>query len=268
MSRQLIVGVCLVVCATSRPVFADSHGYLGVTVGIDKEGERGPTVQDVYPETPAAKAGLKDGDEIIKFGDDEPRNIEEFLKSVAGHKPGEHINLIFKRGNKQLSTTATLGALPTNGSARRLEEFSATSAQNSAYLGITIKPLTPEMQRRARIGTEAGVSVIDIVRNSPADLAGLALDDVIIGAGGRVIRSPEELRYMVQETGAGKELSVVVIRGNEKLTFKTLPRNSLAEYYSTPASQPVLQSDVDPSRRIQELENRIAELERRLQDKK
>src|SRR4051812_12215940 len=84
MRRQLFMGVCLAVCALCRPAIAEQgYGYLGVTVGIDKEGERGPTVQDVFPDTPAAKAGLQDGDWITMVGDQETRDIEGFLKAIA-----------------------------------------------------------------------------------------------------------------------------------------------------------------------------------------
>src|SRR5262245_36095990 len=101
MRRLLFVGVCVIaVCGINRPALAETHGYLGVMVGIDKELERGPTVQEVFPDSPAAKAGLKDGDEIIKVGDYQPRDIEGFLKSVASYKSGERITLVIKRGNR------------------------------------------------------------------------------------------------------------------------------------------------------------------------
>lgn len=271
MRRQLYLGVCVAMCAIGRPAIAEQvHGYLGVTVGIDKEGERGPTVQDVFPDTPAAKAGLRDGDWITTVGDQETRDVEGFLKAVASHRPGEQVTLTIRRGNRRVTTTATLGEGPANGSARRLEETSPTPGQGSAYLGISIKPLTPEMQRQARIGVEGGIYIIDVLPNSPADVAGLEPGDVIYGAGGKLVRSPEELRYMVQQTATGKELPITVIRGNEKLTYKPVPQAGLVSYYRTPVPlRPVLESGppLDPAR-VRELEDRVVQLERQLRDER
>lgn len=275
MRRHFLTGVCLVaVFGIHRTAFAEGHGYLGVMVGIDKERERGPTVLEVFPESPAAKAGLKDGDQIVALGDQQPKDIEEFLRAVASYRSGERVTLMIKRGNRQLSIPATLADGPTNGTTRRLEEFGTNLAQGTAYLGITVKLVNPDVQRQARIGVESGVFIVDVAWNSPADKAGLAPGDVITAAGGKLVRSPIELRYLVEQNGAGKEMSVSIIRGNERLTYKPVPDSGLIGNYSAPRTPAVLppslgvQPVLDPSRRVRELENRIAELERLLAERR
>lgn len=275
MHRHIFMGVCLVaVCGINRPAFAESHGYLGVMVGIDKELERGPTIQEVFPDSPAAKAGLKDGDEILKVGEHQPRDIEAFLKAVASYRSGERVTLVVRRGNRQLSIPAALAEGPTNGTTRRLEEFGTTLAQGTAYLGITVKLVNPDLQRQARIGVESGVYIVDVVPSSPADKAGLVPGDVITAAGGKLVRSPLELRYLVEQNGPGKEMSVSIIRGNERLTYKPVPDSGLVGYYAAPRTSAVVPPSLiadpvlDPSRRVRELENRVAELERLLQDER
>jgi hypothetical protein len=82
------------------------HGALGVL--LRKSGD-GVTVVGVIPGSPAARAGVRWGDEIRKLGDRSIRSTQEFTEVIRDSKPGAQVNLqLFRKGQSQ-DTKATLG---------------------------------------------------------------------------------------------------------------------------------------------------------------
>jgi serine protease Do len=62
----------------------------------------------VTPDSPAAKAGLRVDDIILKIDDREVRTISEFDAALRTRQPGNQISLEFRRGSEQMSVTVTL----------------------------------------------------------------------------------------------------------------------------------------------------------------
>ena len=61
----------------------------------------GVLIREVMPDTPAEKAGLKHGDVIVKLDGKKVRNFQDFLFRIAGHAPGEQIELgVFREGKE------------------------------------------------------------------------------------------------------------------------------------------------------------------------
>lgn len=88
----------------------EEHGFLGVTPGEEKDG--GISVQDVVPDGPADKAGIKAGDTIIKFDDKEVKDPEKMRDLIGSMKPGQTVNVTIKRDNKEMKLKVTLGKRP------------------------------------------------------------------------------------------------------------------------------------------------------------
>jgi len=272
MRQHLFMGVCLVVAlGFGRPAAADEkHGFLGVMVTPGDDGSRGVIVQDVVPGSAAAKAGVRSGDRIIKIGDQEPKDVEGFLKAIASHKSGDRVTLMIKRADKEEALTATLGDRPEGGVARREPMPGPHAGHGTAFLGIVIEPLTAEMREQTKVDAKEGLVVVEVAPNSPAEKAGLKHGDVITEVGGKAVKEPDELSEMVHKGGAGKELSLTIVRGKEKQTLKATPQSSNTSFYGGTGfgqfNQPGMESMMEPGRRIRELERRIAELEKRLQE--
>lgn len=60
--------------------------------------------------SPAAKAGLQAGDIIIKFGDKKISNIYDFTYALGDHVPGDKVNVLVKRDEKELTFEIELGS--------------------------------------------------------------------------------------------------------------------------------------------------------------
>ena len=60
--------------------------------------------------SPAAKAGLLAGDIIIKFGDKKISNLYDFTYAMGDYAPGDKVNVVIKRGDKEITVEIELGS--------------------------------------------------------------------------------------------------------------------------------------------------------------
>lgn len=87
-----------------------SWAYMGVRVQSSLEGP----LQISAPEagTPAFKAGLKEGDVIIKLGPLEPRNFDDMIRFVFAQRPGTILDVTVKRGGETVTLPLRLAERP------------------------------------------------------------------------------------------------------------------------------------------------------------
>jgi serine protease Do len=261
---------CTLVSGQSRKEEKASRPYLGVLVGPAGGGERGLLVREVTPSSPAAKAGLKNGDRVVKIDDQDVTDVETFLKAIAARKPGEQLNLQAVRDGREQNLVAVLGARPATSDFPPGGFPELPSIRRPAYLGVQTQVLTPELRKQRKAEADAGVVVTEVRPNSPAAKAGLKQDDVITAVNDRPVKSPAELREAVQEAGPGKEVALQVVRGEEKLALKATLGEGTFSFYLTPGQDRFPALDVesmsDQARRLRELERRVEELEKRLRE--
>lgn len=96
-----------------------SRGYLGIQLGTALEPAlalrlgldrvNGAVVEVVYPQSPAAAAGLKEGDVILEIDNQVIRNENHFINTVSALPPGKSIALVVWREQRKLALTATVG---------------------------------------------------------------------------------------------------------------------------------------------------------------
>jgi S1-C subfamily serine protease len=86
-------------------------GYLGVTTGENTASQPGALVTQVQANSPADKAGLKDGDIVFQVGDQAVRNYIELQAQVRQHRPGDSVALKVHRNGSDVTVNVTLGSL-------------------------------------------------------------------------------------------------------------------------------------------------------------
>lgn len=70
--------------------------------------EGGFRITGSSPGSPAEKAGLKDGDIIIRFGETEVSSIYDYMTALSRHTPGESVPVIVRRGDEETTLTVEL----------------------------------------------------------------------------------------------------------------------------------------------------------------
>lgn len=232
--------------------------YLGVLAeavpgGTERAGVR---VRDVAPGSPAAEAGLKRGDEIVKVGNKKVENFEGLANALTQHKPGDKVPLEVVRDGKEQTLTVTLGERP-----RAAQPAQPPRRRATAFLGVETRPLTPEEKTRLGVSVDSGAEVMEVAPGTPAAAAGLQRGDVITSLDGKAVSNPEALREAVRQAGAGKEVTVQAARGKETKEFKAKLEESPADFF-TPLPFPEGRGSLE--RRLERLERRVQELETKL----
>jgi S1-C subfamily serine protease len=99
----------LVLCLT-KPHENGARAYLGAQIKNDPAGQ-GVAVVEVLPNSPAAKAGLKNTDIIVKLNTVNVADgtVTTFIQAIAHHKPGDTVELLILRDGKKNKLTVTLG---------------------------------------------------------------------------------------------------------------------------------------------------------------
>jgi serine protease Do len=76
--------------------------------------DRGALIAEVVAGSPADIAGLKKGDIIIRFGDQEISNVADLIQAIRANEIGEWVAIVFVRGEDTKTTSAQLIERPTS----------------------------------------------------------------------------------------------------------------------------------------------------------
>jgi S1-C subfamily serine protease len=227
----------------------------------------GLVIRELRPNGPAARAGLESGDILTKVDDQNVKTYEDLANIIGKHKPGDKISFRVLRDGKEVTKSVTLGQRNVLGQ----EGGETPRGRAAAFLGIQLGPLTQEARNRVGEKAENGALVTDVLPNTPAAKAGLEAGDVITQINTKAVTDPEEVREAIRGTGPGKQVTLQVMRGNEKKELKATLEQAPAEfgfgrptgrYGEGPPGFPMIQD----LQKIPQLERRIEQLERRLRD--
>lgn len=183
-------------------------------IGITFEGtDGGVTVIDVVADSPAEAAGLEAGDVITAING--TAVTEDTLRdTVLGFAVGDTVTVDVLRGDETLSLEVTLGEAPQTFRVVRPGRQDRPDVQifrtDRPRLGITIAD------------QDAGVVVTEVAEGSPAEAAGILVDDIITAVNGTTVASAEEAANAVAEAVDAAEVgeftvTVTVTRGDETL---------------------------------------------------
>ncbi len=75
---------------------------------LDTTTKDGVTLKAVEPKSPLAEAGIKAGDVIVKFGGGDVKNADELAVKIGKSKPGEKVELAYRRDGAEAIATITL----------------------------------------------------------------------------------------------------------------------------------------------------------------
>lgn len=155
-------------------VTQDIDAHLAQGYGLDRP--RGAIVTGVYPESPAAKAGIEVGDLIYKFDDKEIINSSTYKFREASRTLTHvaHLTLIKKNGEK-IEKEVKMEAPPEAGDKRQI-----TLRGRHPLVGATVTNLSPALAIQLGIDfLESGVLIIRVEPDSIAKRLGLAPGDII-----------------------------------------------------------------------------------------
>jgi len=213
------------------------RGYLGVAMqdvtgeiadalGIPKD--RGTLISRVEPGAAADKAGVKQGDVIVKVGGQDVTPDQTLSYLVGGLKPGTKVPLDIVRDGKPVRVVVTVATRPSEeqlaasanggfGSDDDATPGDAPDALAAVSLGIRVVPLTPDIAQTLRLPANLRGVVINAI-DPASDAAGKGLQpgDLISSVNGTPVASGKDIATAVaasKKAGRGRVL-LYVQRGN------------------------------------------------------
>lgn len=161
--------------------------------GDIKEGD-GVEIGEVIAKSAAEEAGLKKGDKIVKLDNKGVSTWSELTGTVASYRPGQKINVTYVRSGKEQNATLTLKNSAGNTDVVR------TSVLDK--LGAEFEVL--DAKKAKEYGVDGGLVVKSLSDGLIAEQSAMKKGFIIIKAGGKIIRSTEDLSKAIE--GAGNSI--------------------------------------------------------------
>jgi serine protease Do len=210
---------------------AVKRGYLGVSIQPITEdianafglpANQGELIARVEPGEGADKAGLKQGDVVVRVGGKDVTPDQTLSYLVANSAPGTRVPLDIIRDGKRQTINALVGTRPSEETLAAtlngddddgLPESGTQSGQASASaIGLSIQPLTPQAARALNLdSTVQGLVIVDVDQSSDSATKGLQRGDVIISANRLPTRTAADLAAVIAEAKKAGRPSVVLL---------------------------------------------------------
>lgn len=196
------------------------RGYLGIAMqnvtelharALGLPRPIGVFVDDVFPNSPAEKSGIRAMDVILSIDDLELTRPNQLQAYIARKSPGQAVRLQIYRDGRVFQHSVTLGS----------REDGTPSTQRSVLpqkqykqLGIQVEPLTEFDSIELGYSGTHGVLVTAVSRYSPAEKAGIQVDDILVAINRKPVRSVEDFQSMMNSLRTGEVAVLKIFRAS------------------------------------------------------
>ena len=214
--------VAKTVVAQLRDHGSVTRGWLGVSMqsvtpslakAIGLPDDHGVLVDSVTSGSPAASAGMRQGDVITGFNGKTIKDGRDLALAVADTPAGRKVEVKLWRDNRTLTVTVTI---------RGQEETKSAMLSDPAAeprVGLALAPLTPDARAELALPSSAnGVLVEDVTPGSPAEDSGLQPGDVIERVSGNAVRTPVDVTNAIRSAQMQNKTAVPLLVRREGAT--------------------------------------------------
>jgi regulator of sigma E protease len=196
-----------IIVAFAGPLFSMLLALLSAVVvyGVGKPKDFIPTqvVGEVLPDSPAAKAGIQEGDKILSINGNPVNGFAGSLDSITE-------NIILSKGEKIEFTVERPGAPEP---IKLVSEFETQKTKWFQRGGLRQVGIGPEVHH---------IELGSVTKGSPAEKAGFKPGDILISMNGQTFMDSEKAVAFVKETGANP-IKFEIKRGEKNLTITATP---------------------------------------------
>lgn len=172
------------------------------------------------------------------------KGYEDFIQTDASINPGnsggplvDGMGRVIGISTAILSRTgmnAGIGfAIPINMAMNIVEDLLDDGSVQRGFLGVQIADLDSALAERLDFKEQGGAVVMMVGADSPAEKAGIQLEDVILSINNQKVGSSSRLRLIVSSTRPGTAIPIELLRDGKRVTvtatLETLPEEALSE---------------------------------------
>ena len=197
-----------------------TRGWLGVQIqpvtedlaeGLGLSKAQGAIVSDLTENSPALKAGIKQGDTILKANGKEISDARDLARTIAKVKPGSEIPIDIIRNGKAETINVKIGTMPSD-PAKMAGVTKPDDGFDLSSLGIEVAPADDG----------AGVRITQVNPDSAAAERGLKEGDVILEVAGKQVANAADVEAAVKKGDAKRVL--MLVRSGDNQRYVALPR--------------------------------------------
>jgi len=193
------------------------HGYLGITMNdvtpdnaqfFNLPDASGAVISQVTPDSPAGRAGLKNGDVLRELNGKKIMDGRELQVAVSETAPGTAIELGILRDGKPESIKLTVGEFHKEAPE---EASNGGAGEQRGRLGLTVADLSPDVRQQLHVPEQVHGAAIEEVRpGSAADNAGLTAGDVILEVNRHPVADADNFVSQVHAVPQNKDILLLV----------------------------------------------------------
>ena len=166
--------------------------------------------------------------------------IESFIQTDAAVNPGNSGGaLVDKAGRLVGINTAIISqtgsytgysfAVPSNIVKKIVYDLIDFGSVKRAMLGITMQPIDDKIAEELKLSSRNGVYIVEVLKNSAADKAGLKKGDVVVAVDSVKITTPSSVQEVISRFSPGDKAELTVIRDGKEKTFEVVFKGSAQE---------------------------------------
>ena len=183
-----------------------------IAASLGLHGEQGALVAVVTPDSPGAKAGIKQGDVILSFNGTEVGRLRDLTRLVAGTAPDTSATMNVWRNGQRIQLEAKVGELANEQVASASGGEGEEQPMKAEALGMHFAPLTNQVRRELHVAKDVhGVVVARVDNGSAADGVGLSEGDILVTIDQQPVNSPQEAAEKLKEVAASPKKSALLL---------------------------------------------------------
>ena len=228
--KQLVIittVMLFVVAIGAQQLFGASTPWIGIYMqdvttdlaeAFGLSAKQGVVINDVTGDSPAEKAGLKPKDVILNWNGKVVADSKELTELVGDSKVGDKVKLSINRDGKTMDVALEVGARKemqysqkdNAGTERALRQY--MQAFGTTGIGVSMQSLSGKLGDYFGVPDGEGALITEVMKDTPAEKAGLKTGDVIVKVDGDKVGSPSDVSTAIHEKKKGDKVDLVVMR--------------------------------------------------------
>lgn len=196
-----------------------TRGWLGVAIqDVNKElaesfglkRAEGILVSEAQPDSPAAKAGIKQGDILTRLDNVPLKDVADLRNRIALTIPGTTVTLQVIRDGETIDVDVKIDEQPADFG---LAQSPGTDGVLGSF-GLVLQELTPELAEQLGYQGRQGVIISEVAPGSPAERAGLKAGQLIEEVNKVKISNLRDLQQVISKSPQEKRVLLRIRFGN------------------------------------------------------
>ncbi len=192
-------------------VIQDVNEDLAQSFGLEKA--EGILIAEVADDSPAQKAGLKQGDVLLSLSGTKLDDVANLRNRIALIPPDSKVTLQLIRDGHKKNIDVIIGEQPSNMSRAAMGSKGMGHGSLLAKMGLSLQDLTPELADQFGYSKGQGVLIAEVAPDSPAARVGMQPGQLIEEVNKERIHNLAELKKALKHAGNPKQILLRVRAG-------------------------------------------------------